>query len=290
MKGFIPIRRTLFNHFLFKEKRCFSRFEAWLDLIQMASFTDDNSDMINGKLITKNRGQIVASVRYLGSRWDWSLHKVTGFIELLRSQNMVVVDKENGMSKLTLVNFEKHNSITEVELSEEWNSNGYSKGNSKTRHGTASRKNRGTPTDTAIDTPGGQRGDSGGTNSNKDNKGNEGEESAAAPSHTQEEINLFNEFQKWINKHAPRVNQMKYPFTIDEYLDLRKKLNKDLVLKLLKLMHNRADLLKKNLSANLTIQNWASREDPGVMATGSTTENDVNQKIKTALNGSHESK
>jgi hypothetical protein len=286
MKGFIPIRRTLFNHFLFKEKRCFSRFEAWLDLIQLASFTDDNTDMINGKAITKNRGQIVASVRYLATRWEWSLHKVTGFIELLRSHNMVVVDKENGISILTLVNFEKHNSVGESELFENGDSKRYTKRDSKTRTGTAFGKNAGTPKGTATDTVAVQRGDSEGTNSNKDNKDKEGEVSASHHTPTLEEKELFKQFQEYLNKNAPRVTKMQQPITIEEYLKLRKKVDKAVIKKVLRAMDNRADLLKKNLSAYKTILNWSERED-GVSPSGESKSSEVNNKIKAALNGSN---
>lgn len=169
-KGFIPIRRTLFDHFLFKEKRIFSRFEAWLDLIQLASFKDDNSDIIAGKLVTKDRGEVIASLRYLATRWSWSMHKVCDYIELLRSQDMVVVDKENGISKIMLTNFERHNSSNSSE--ELSNSKRNSKRNTKNKDSTALHGNEGTLKGTEKGTVGGQSGDSQGTNIKKDKKDN----------------------------------------------------------------------------------------------------------------------
>src|SRR5581483_5906803 len=105
-KGFIPIRRSLFEHFLFEEHRVFSRFEAWLDLIQMASFTDENAKLINGKLISRDRGEVVASLRFLAERWKWSRTKVSDFFEVLRKADMVVAVKESGVTKIRLLNFE----------------------------------------------------------------------------------------------------------------------------------------------------------------------------------------
>jgi hypothetical protein len=171
-KGFIPVKRTLFEHFLFKERRVFSRFEAWLDLIQLASFTDGQTEIINGKALVRNRGEIIASMRWLSTRWSWkSLHKVIDFIELLRSHEMVVVDKENGISKIRLVNFERHNSIGEGDYQEK-----NSKGNTK-RNGQPFKPDKvvqdegtlkGTPTATVREHPG----NSEGTNYNKVNKVN----------------------------------------------------------------------------------------------------------------------
>lgn len=164
-KGFIPIRRTLFDHFLFKEKRIFSRFEAWLDLIQLASFKNENSDFIAGKLVTKDRGEIVASLRYLSTRWNWSMHKVSDYLELLRSQDMAIVGKENGISKIVLVNFEKHNSINVVENSEVKLKRN-SKRNGEPPDSIELDENKGAPKGTLRE----QRGNSEGANSNNSNK------------------------------------------------------------------------------------------------------------------------
>lgn len=180
-KGFIPIRRSLFKHFLFNEHRVFNRFEAWLDLIQLASFLDGQTDMIKGKMITRNRGEVVASIRWLASRWNWSNHKTFDFIEVLRSQGMVVVGKENGITRLTLANYDTHNFISE----EEKNSNGNAKGNGQKPNGIDSDQNQGTGKGTQTGTPGEQSGNTGGTNYNKDNnlnKKKKGEAGAGAPS------------------------------------------------------------------------------------------------------------
>lgn len=188
-KGFIPIRRTLFDHFLFKEKRIFSRFEAWLDLIQLASFKDENSDIVAGKLVTKDRGEVVASLRYLATRWNWSMHKVSNYLELLNSRDMTIVGEENGITKITLKNFNKHNSInsnnvvdekeetqkrtagsgvgTDFQLFDKKNiKKGNTKRNAETPDSIEVDRNKGTPKGTL----GEQRGNSEGTNSNKVNK------------------------------------------------------------------------------------------------------------------------
>lgn len=211
-KGFIPVKRSLFEHFLFKEHRAFSRFEAWLDLIQLASFTDGQTDIIKGKLITRNRGEVIASVRWLCRRWGWSMHKVSDYIELLRSQYMVNVDKESGIQKILLVNFELHNSIgneegntktkarTELQANQGTqkgtvkNENGNTKRNAKGNTGssvhTALQPNQGTQNDTVKGTVTAQSGHSDGTNYKKDNKVNKEkkeEGGAGAPIPTPEE-------------------------------------------------------------------------------------------------------
>lgn len=108
--GFITVSRRLFEHELFTEKREYSRFEAWLDLIQLCAYEDDNSSIIKGKIIKWGRGQVVASVRYLQQRWYWkSVDKVFSFLELLRSQNMIRTDKEQGIGRITLCKYDDYN-------------------------------------------------------------------------------------------------------------------------------------------------------------------------------------
>lgn len=85
---------------------------------------------------------------------------------------------------------------------------------------------------------------------------------AEAPTHTPDQKDLFKNFQVWLVKNAPRVNQMKDPLTIDEYLKLREKFNKETLCTLLLDMQNYKPLLTKSVSAYLTILKWNRREEP----------------------------
>ena len=60
-------------------------------------------------------------------------------------------------------------------------------------------------------------------------------------------------------ENAPRVEQMKQPFTEREYTEISKKWTREEVLNILIEMHNYAPLLKKNISAYLTANNWLIR-------------------------------
>jgi Domain of unknown function (DUF4373) len=78
--------------------------------------------------------------------------------------------------------------------------------------------------------------------------------------HTQEQILLFKSFSEWLNKNAPRVQQLKDPLTIDEYFKLKNKIPKETLANILMSMQNKLDLTKRYVSANLTILNWSKRE------------------------------
>jgi hypothetical protein len=75
--------------------------------------------------------------------------------------------------------------------------------------------------------------------------------------HTDEEILKFTEFEIWLKKYAPRVQQMKQPLTIEEYFKLKKVLDGKVMKDLLFSMQNYVPLHKKSLSAYRTILKWS---------------------------------
>lgn len=108
MKGYLPLNRKFFDHFLWKEKREYSKAEAWIDMIEQARYIEEGhaERIINSKLITWTYGQFPASVRYLKKRWNWrSTCKVKNFLDLLKSNDMIDTHTEQGETIITLCNY-----------------------------------------------------------------------------------------------------------------------------------------------------------------------------------------
>lgn len=81
--GHIKISRKLFADDLFwDERRQFSRAEAWIDLIQLASWRD-RKQIVGATVVSLKRGELLASERFLSERWQWSRGKVRRFLDLL---------------------------------------------------------------------------------------------------------------------------------------------------------------------------------------------------------------
>ena len=116
----------------------------------------------------------------------------------------------------------------------------------------------------------GQQRDNAGTKNNKGNKDNKGkiENSESGDSAPLSPSPDFMKFQKWIEKNAPNVAQMRYPFTEDEFVRLKADFGVKYMQFLILQMHNYKPLLKKYQSANLTFRNWAKREQDGDFADG----------------------
>lgn len=70
----------------------------------------------------------------------------------------------------------------------------------------------------------------------------------------------FDNFKVWLRKNAANVSKMKEPFTMDEYLRIRKQYDPATVKEILLAMHNWKELNSKNVSANLTFRKWVQKE------------------------------
>lgn len=111
--GHVKLSRKLFSGEdpFWEEDRQFSRAEAWIDLIQDASWRDRTA-IISGQPIQIERGQLVGSRRYLADRWNWSTWKVGKYLDLLEEMGRIRADTEHENNHLgaviTIVNYDKY--------------------------------------------------------------------------------------------------------------------------------------------------------------------------------------
>jgi hypothetical protein len=106
--GYLMLGRGFFSHWLWLESRSFSKADAFLDLLQIAAFTP-TSRMIQGKLIRLDEGELVASLRYLAARWTWSKDKVSAFLILLETEDMISRESRQGETVIILCNYKDYN-------------------------------------------------------------------------------------------------------------------------------------------------------------------------------------
>jgi len=179
-------------------------------------------------MVSWTRGQLPASVRYLCERWQWSNTKVSTFIRLLEKEQMIERLNVAGQTVFSLKNYETYNVRQQKrQLKEPVASNRSDTGDSKKdSEATAERQNN--------------------DEINIDNI-------------VEEDIIKFLAFQKWILKNTPRVAKMTQPFTMEQFIKLRKlDIPKESVSDILFAMENYTALLK-NRSAYLTLFAWAKK-------------------------------
>lgn len=108
MSGFIKLNRKFFKHPFWNETREYSKAEAWLDLIQQARF-EASKEVIKNKVIEVQKGEIPISRRFLEIRWGWGSTKVTNYLKMLVSLDMINQKQTNGQTIITLVKYDDYN-------------------------------------------------------------------------------------------------------------------------------------------------------------------------------------
>ncbi|WP_313568794.1 hypothetical protein [Acetoanaerobium noterae] len=104
MEGWIKVHRSIQEHWLYQEKRVFSKYEAWLDMIMLTNHKD-NKFLLGKELIEVERGSFVTSELKLMDRWNWSKTKVRNFLNLLEEDKMILKKSDKKKTTITIVNY-----------------------------------------------------------------------------------------------------------------------------------------------------------------------------------------
>ena len=106
-KGWISIDRKIQEHYFWKEKRVFSKLEAWLDILLNVNHKEKKVVIKNTLFIVK-RGQSINSQLTWSKRWNWNRSKVKRFLEMLENDNMVELKTNNKTSILTVCKYDSY--------------------------------------------------------------------------------------------------------------------------------------------------------------------------------------
>lgn len=104
MDGWIKLHRKIQDHWIYQEKRKFSRYEAWLDMMMMANHKD-NKFLLGNELIEVKKGQFITSEIKLMDRWDWGKNKLRLFFDLLVKDGMIIKKSDRKRTTITICNY-----------------------------------------------------------------------------------------------------------------------------------------------------------------------------------------
>ena len=109
--GFIRLSRKFFEGRFWTTERTFSYAEAWLDLVRLARFESEpfHKILARGRMLTIERGEIHASLRFLAARWGWSKDKVGRFLKNCEKLDDVRQQTRQGENVITLCNYDVYN-------------------------------------------------------------------------------------------------------------------------------------------------------------------------------------
>ena len=109
-KGWISIHREIQSHWLWKEKREFSKLEAWLDILLTVNHSEQKI-LIKNTLFTVKRGESIKSLDTWANRWNWNKSKVRRFLNVLQNDNMIVTKSELKTTRLTVCKYDSYQDV-----------------------------------------------------------------------------------------------------------------------------------------------------------------------------------
>lgn len=116
-KGWIKLHRKIQDHWIWQEKRKFSKAEAWIDLLMMVNHEDKKVPLGN-ELILVKRGQRITSIRQLCDRWGWSNTKVTQFLKMMQTDGMLTVKSDTKKTVIAIENYDVYQSRKDEKTTE----------------------------------------------------------------------------------------------------------------------------------------------------------------------------
>jgi hypothetical protein len=105
-RGYVKLFRKIQDNFLWKERREFSKAEAWIDILMEAQYKKDPQIVVFGmKTLEQNYGECLKSNVTWSRRWHWSEPKVRRFIKMLQEMNQIRSKSEGFTTRLSIVNY-----------------------------------------------------------------------------------------------------------------------------------------------------------------------------------------
>ena len=108
-RGYFALYRKIKDHPFYKEKRVFSKYEAWIDLLMDARHKKKPKQIVIGmRTIECGYGQCIKSLRTMGERWGWTAKKVSRFLNLLENMGQIRHENVTVTTRITILNYSKY--------------------------------------------------------------------------------------------------------------------------------------------------------------------------------------
>ena len=288
MAGYINIKRKLFRHWLWTERRKYSKLEAWLDIITSVRYgEEEKSGYFGGKKIEWSRGDWPALIRFLSERWGWnSTSRVKRFHNELKAEALITISSNQGQNIITLIpndlfllpeqqentNRTDTGTVKEHQTKHQENAKKYNivvdHANTETPNGTAKEQQTEHQRNTNDSETERIR------NKEEIRKSKENKEKTMPSASLRDSAEV--DIESLLGPHAEkfreldvviracdRVSQMPSQLTPSEYLKLLEEFDTDQVHDIILIMDNWKKLNKNNVSVYFTAQTWLKRNFGG---------------------------
>lgn len=107
MDGWIKISRSISDHWIFSNA---VYFKWWIDLLLMANIKD-NDVLVGAHVVKLKRGQMIASLNFLATRWSVNKFRVRRFLKLLESERMIETICNKKAQQITICNYASYQDV-----------------------------------------------------------------------------------------------------------------------------------------------------------------------------------
>ncbi len=108
-QGYLALHRKIQNHPFYKEKRVFSKYEAWVDILMEVQHSIEPKDVLIGMDVMKCQyGESLKSIKTWSKRWNWTESKVRRYFSLLKKMNQIRTKNEVKTTRLFVINYESY--------------------------------------------------------------------------------------------------------------------------------------------------------------------------------------
>lgn len=107
MQWYISLHREIHDHWLYKEDRVFSKYEAWLDMLMMANHAPWKVVRWN-QMIIVDRWSFISSELILMKKWKWWKSKLRAFLDILEKDEMILKKSDSKQTTIFLLNYDKY--------------------------------------------------------------------------------------------------------------------------------------------------------------------------------------
>jgi len=119
--GFVMIARKMFDGHdpLWESRERFDFRSAWIDLIQLAVWKE-HTHVSGFGIDALQRGEFVASLRFLGARWGWGKDRASKFLDLLENLGRIRRQRNGQHGTVYLLcNYDTYNTVSGEEQTAE---------------------------------------------------------------------------------------------------------------------------------------------------------------------------
>lgn len=108
-RGYIKLWRKIQDNPLWKERRKFSKAEAWIDIIMEAQHSPEPDQVLIGNtMIICNRGECIKSLETWSKRWGWTKSATRRFLSLLKNMGNIDTESVTVTTRIKVINYDTY--------------------------------------------------------------------------------------------------------------------------------------------------------------------------------------